>query len=283
MPDGQPARVRTSNVTAIRATRGWRRIDWREMWEYRELLYFLAWRDIQVRYKQTAIGVAWAILQPLLTMLVFTLFFGRFGKIPSDGVPYGLFTLTALVPWTFFASGLTQTANSVVDNSHLITRVYFPRLVVPIAGMISRLIDFALVFVIFLAMLPVYGIWPTEKVLALPAFVLLAMAAALGVGLWLSALNVQFRDVRYVVPFLSQLWLFSTPVAYPSSMLPDPWRTLYGINPMVGVVEGFRWSLLGVDTAPGAMIFLSTISTFALLISGIYYFHRMERSFADIV
>lgn len=280
---GPSVGTRTSRVTAIRPTSKWRGVDWRELWEYRELLYFLTWRDIQVRYKQTAIGVAWAILQPLLTMLVFTLFFGRLGKIPSDGLPYAVSALASLVPWSFFANGLTQTANSVVDNAHLVTKVYFPRLVVPIAAMMSRLVDFTLAFAVLIGVLLTYGIWPTPKVLALPAFVLLTLITALGVGLWLSAMNVKFRDVKYVVPFLTQLWLFSTPVAYPSSILPGPWRTIYGINPMVGVVEGFRWSLLGVETEPGAMIFVSTVTAFAILISGAYYFRRVERSFADIV
>jgi len=280
---GPLAGAQSLRVTEIRPTSGWQGVPWRELWEYRELAYFLSWRDIQVRYKQTAIGIAWAILQPLLTMLVFTLFFGRLGKIPSDGFPYAVFTLAALVPWTFFANGLTQTANSIIDNSNLITKVYFPRLVVPIASMMSRLVDFALAFILLICMLPAYGIWPTARVLALPAFLLLALITALGVGLWLAALNVKYRDVMYVVPFMSQIWLFCTPVAYPSSLLPEPWRTLYGINPMVGVVEGFRWSLLGEATVPWAMIIVSTVVAIFMLVSGTYYFRRMERSFADIV
>jgi lipopolysaccharide transport system permease protein len=272
-----------SKVIVIRPGRGWRGIDWRELREYRELLYFLTWRDIQVRYKQTAIGVAWAVLQPLLTMLVFTLFFGHLGKIPSDGVPYAMFALTGLVPWSFFSNGLTQIANSVVDNAQLITRVYFPRLIVPLASVLSRLIDFALAFLVLMGFLLIFEISLTAKVFLLPLFVLLALIVALGIGLWFSALNVQFRDVKYVVPFLTQLWLFLTPVVYPSSMLPASWRAVYAINPMVGVIEGFRWSLLDVDTAPGAMIFVSTVAALAVLASGLYYFRRVERGFADIV
>lgn len=284
-PDsGRPLNgISAPSLIAIRPVRGWRGIDWRELREYRELLYFLMWRDIQVRYKQTAIGVAWAILQPLLMMLVFAVFFGFLGKIPSDGMPYAVFALTALVPWSFFSNGLMQTANSVVDNSDLITKIYFPRLVVPLAAMMSRLIDFALAFLVLIAMLLAYGIWPTGRMITLPGFILLALITALGVGLWFAAMNVRFRDVKYVVPFLSQVWLFTTPVVYPSSMLPESWRAIYAINPMVGVVEGFRWALLGVETAPGNMIFVSTVTALVILISGAYYFRRMERSFADIV
>lgn len=274
---------RNPNVTAIRPVQGWRSVDWAELWAYREPLFFLAWRDIQVRYKQTVIGVVWAVLQPLLTMLIFTLIFGRLAKIPSDGLPYAVFTLAALVPWSFFSNGLIHTANSVVDNAHLITKVYFPRLVVPIASMLSRLIDFLLAFIVLIGVLLVYGISPTLRTLALPLFVVLALITALGIGLWFSALNVRFRDVKYVVPFLSQLWLFATPIAYPSSMLPESWRAVYAINPMVGVVEGFRWSLLGTETAPGAMIFVSTVAALIILIGGVFYFRRVERSFADIV
>jgi lipopolysaccharide transport system permease protein len=247
------------------------------------LLYFLTWRDIQVRYKQTVLGVIWAVLQPLLTMAVFTLFFGRLGGLPSDDLPYAIFTLAALVPWGFFANTLTQTANSIVDNSQLITKIYFPRLLVPLATVLSGLVDFALALLVLLGMQLAYGVVPTVRVLLLPAFVLLALAAALGVGLWLSAMNVQFRDVKYAVPFVSQLWLFVTPVAYPSSMVPDSWRILYAVNPMVGVVEGFRWSLLGAENAPGPLIAVSLAVTLVLLVSGAYYFRRMEKSFADVV
>lgn len=276
-------RITESNVVVIRPGRGWRGIDWREVREYRELLYFLTLRDIQVRYKQTAIGVAWAVLQPVLTMLVLTLVFGRLGKIPSDGVPYAVFALTGLVPWNFFSNGLAQITNSVVDDAQLITKVYFPRLIVPLAAVLSRLIDFALAFFVLMGFLLVYEITLTPKIFLLPVFVLLALIVALGIGLWFSALNVQYRDVKHVVPFLTQLGLFLTPVVYPSSMLPASWQPVYAINPMVGVIEGFRWSLLDVDAAPGGMIFVSTVAALAVLTSGLYYFRRVERGFADIV
>ncbi len=238
-------------VTRIRPSRGWVSLKLDELWEYRELLYFLVWRDIKVRYKQTVLGAAWAILQPFMTMVVFSLFFGKLGKIPSEGVPYPIFSFAALVPWTFFATGLGQGANSLVGSQNLIKKVYFPRLVIPIASVLSGVVDFALAFLVLLGMMLFYGIVPTLNVLWLPLLLLLALVTSLGVSLWLSALNVQFRDIRYTVPFLTQFWLFATPIAYPSSLLPEPWRTLYGLNPMVGVVEGFRWALLGTDTQPG--------------------------------
>jgi lipopolysaccharide transport system permease protein len=254
-----------------------------ELWEYRELLYFLVWRDVKVRYKQTVLGAAWAILQPLLTMVVFSLFFGKLGRIPSDGLPYPIFSFAALVPWTFFASGLGQGANSLVGSQNLIKKVYFPRLVIPISSVLAGVVDFAIAFLVLLAMMLAYGIVPTAAALWLPLLLLLALVTALGVSLWLSALNVQFRDIRYTVPFLTQLWLFATPIAYPSSLLPEPWRTVYALNPMVGVVEGFRWALLGTDTAPGPMVLASSLAALALLASGAYYFRRMEKSFADVV
>jgi lipopolysaccharide transport system permease protein len=255
----------------------------RELWEFRELLYFLIWRDVKVRYKQTALGAAWAVLQPLLTMLVFSLFFGRLAKMPSDGVPYPIFAFAALVPWTFFANGLTQGANSLVGSANLIKKVYFPRLAVPAATTLAGLVDLTIAFAVLLAMMAYYGIAPTTNIVWLPSFVLLALATAFGVSFWLSALNVQYRDVRYVVPFLTQFWLFATPIAYPSSLLHEPWRTVYGLNPMVGVVEGVRWALLGVNGAPGASIVVSIASAAALLVSGAWYFRRMERRFADVV
>lgn len=284
-----PKDVDTSTDTAaspairIRPSRGWVSLNLHELWEYRELLYFLVWRDIKVRYKQTALGAAWAIIQPFFTMVVFTLFFGGLAKIPSDGIPYPVFAYAALVPWTFFANGLNQSANSLVGSAHLITKVYFPRLAVPIATVLSGVVDFVLAFIVLLGMLLVYGILPTFNVVWLPLFLLLALVTSLGVGLWLSALNVQFRDVRYVVPFLTQIWLFATPIAYPSSLLPEAWRTLYGLNPMVGVVEGFRWALLGANTTPGPIIGVSALAASALLVSGLYYFRRMEKTFADVV
>ncbi len=270
-------------VTRIRPSRGWVSLKLDELWEYRELLYFLIWRDVKVRYKQTVLGAAWAILQPVLTMVVFSLFFGKLGKIPSDGLPYPIFSFAALVPWTFFASGLGQGANSLVGSQNLIKKVYFPRLVIPISSVLAGGVDFAIAFLVLLAMMLAYGILPTAAALWLPLLLLLALVTALGVSLWLSALNVQFRDIRYTVPFLTQLWLFATPIAYPSSLLPEPWRTVYALNPMVGVVEGFRWALLGTDTAPGPMVLASSLAALALLASGAYYFRRMEKSFADVV
>jgi lipopolysaccharide transport system permease protein len=270
-------------VTVITPSRGWVALQLEKVWEYRELLYFLTWRDIKVRYKQTVFGAAWAIIQPFFTMVVFSLFFGRLANMPSDSVPYPLFSYAALVPWTFFANGLSQSSNSLVTSANLIKKVYFPRLIIPIAAIFASAVDFVLAFTVLLVMMLFYGIMPTVNVLWLPCFLLLALTTSLGVGLWLSAMNVQFRDVRYTVPFLTQFWLFATPIAYPSSLLSEPWRTLYGINPMVGVVEGFRWALLGVATAPGPVISVSSLASLALLVSGLFYFRRMEKTFADVV
>ena len=268
----------------IQPSKGWVSLKLRELWEYRELLYFLTWRDIKVRYKQTVLGAAWAILQPFMTMVVFSLFFGNLAKIPSDGVPYPIFSYTALVPWTFFAAGLGAASNSLVGSANLIKKIYFPRLVIPISSVLSGAVDFVLAFVVLLGMMLVYGIFPTVNILLLPFFVLLAFVTALGVGLWLSAMNVQFRDVRYTVPFLTQFWMFASPIAYPSSLIEnDLLRALYGLNPMAGVVEGFRWALLDADTAPGPIIFASSAAAVLLLISGAYYFRRMEKTFADVV
>lgn len=267
----------------IAPSNGWVSLKLNELWEYRELLYFLIWRDIKIRYKQTALGAAWAIIQPFFTMVVFSLFFGRLAKVPSDGIPYPIFSFAALVPWTFFANGLGQASNSLVGSANLITKVYFPRLTIPIASVLSGVVDFLLAFVVLLGMMLYYGIVPTLNVLWLPLFLLLALIASLGVGLWLSALNVEYRDVRYVVPFITQFWLFVTPIAYPSSLLSEPWRTLYGLNPMVGVVEGFRWALLGTKTAPGPIIAVSSVAALLILITGAFYFRRMEKTFADIV
>jgi lipopolysaccharide transport system permease protein len=270
-------------VTYIRPSRGWLSLNLRDLWEYRELLYFLTWRDIKVRYKQTILGAAWAIIQPFFTMVIFSLFFGRLAKIPSDDIPYPIFSYAALVPWTFFANGLSQSSNSLVASANLLKKVYFPRLVIPISAVLGGAIDFGLAFVVLLAMMLWYGIVPTPAVFWLPLLLLLALVTALGAGLWLTAMNVQFRDVRYAVPFLVQAWMFATPIAYPSSLLDEPWRTLYGINPMAGVVEGFRWALLGTETAPGPIVLVSAVVAVALLISGAYYFRRMEKTFADVV
>jgi lipopolysaccharide transport system permease protein len=267
----------------IEPPRGWIPLNLRDLWEYRELLYFLAWRDIKVRYKQTVLGASWAILQPFFTMVVFSLFFGKLAGIPSEGLPYPIFSYAALVPWQFFANGLTGSSDSVVASANLIRKVYFPRLVIPMAAVGSGIVDFLLAFLVLLGMMAFYGIVPTVNALWLPLLLLLALVTSLGAGLWLTAMNVQFRDVRYTVPFLVNAWMFATPIAYPSSLLDEPWRTLYGINPMVGVVEGFRWALLGTETQPGSMVLVSAAVAVSLLISGAYYFRRMEKSFADVV
>ena len=270
-------------VTRIEPTKGWVALQLKELWAYRELLYFLIWRDVKVRYKQTALGAAWAIIQPVFTMIVFSLFFGRLAKIPSDGIPYPIFAYAALVPWTFFSNGLSQASNSLVGSSNLLKKVYFPRLSVPISSVLSGIIDFAIAFIVLLGMMLYYGVHPTLNVIWLPFLLLLTVITSLGVSLWLSALNVHFRDVRHMIPFLTQFWLFATPIAYPSSLLSEPWRTLYSINPMVGVVEGFRWALLGVETAPGPMLIVSLLAALALLVGGVFYFRRLEKTFADVV
>jgi lipopolysaccharide transport system permease protein len=270
-------------VIRLEPPHGWVGLKLPELWQYRELIYFLTWRDIKVRYKQTALGAAWAVIQPFFTMLVFSVFFGRLAKMPSDGIPYPIFAYAALVPWTFFASGLTQSADSLVGSANLLRKVYFPRLLIPMASVFSGMVDFVIAFGVLLAMMLFYGLTPTVNVLWLPLLVLLALVTALGVGLWLSALNVMFRDVRYVVPFVVQFWLFATPIAYPSSLLQEPWRTIYGLNPMAGVVEGFRWALLGTSTAPGPMVSVSAAVAVVMLIGGAFFFRRMERTFADIV
>jgi len=267
----------------IAPSKGWVSLKLRELWEYRELLYFLTWRDIKVKYKQTVLGAAWAIIQPFFTMVVFSLFFGKLAKVPSDGIPYPIFNYAALVPWTFFANGLTQSSNSLVTSANLLKKIYFPRLVIPISGVVSGVVDFALAFVVLLGMMVYYDITPTANVVFLPLLGLLAFVTSLGVGLWLSAMNVQFRDVRYTIPFLTQFWLFATPIAYSSSLLDEPWRTVYGINPMAGVVEGFRWALLDTNTAPGPIIIVSSLTALVILISGAFYFRRMEKTFADVV
>lgn len=267
----------------IQRSQGWAALNLHELWEYRELLYLLTWRDIKVRYKQTALGGAWAVLQPVMLMIVFSLFFGKLLNAPSDGVPYPVFTFCALLPWQLFAYALTQSGNSLVNSQQLLTKVYFPRLIIPVAAVLSGLVDFAIAFVVLLGLMLWYGIVPTLAVLTLPLFVLLAVATALAVGLWLAALNVQYRDVRHTIPFLTQFWLFATPVAYAASIVPAQWRILYGLNPMVGVVEGFRWALLGHTAGSLPLALLSAIIVGLLLFGGLVYFRRMEQTFADVV
>ena len=269
--------------TRIQPSSGWVSLQLRELWRYRELLVFFVWRDVKVRYKQTILGMAWAIIQPFFTMVIFSLFFGRLAEVPSDGLPYPVFSYAALVPWTLFANALTQASNSLIVGANMIKKIYFPRLTMPIATVLAAVVDFALAFIVLLGMMLYFGLAPTTNALWLPLFLLLALVTSLGVGLWLSALNVQFRDVRYAVPFLTQAWLFATPIAYPSSLLPEFWRPFYALNPMVGVVEGFRWALLGTESAPSVMVGVSALGALAFLISGIYYFRRMEKTFADVV
>ena len=273
----------TAPLTMIRPSKGWSPLDLKELWRYRELVYFLTWRDVKVRYKQTVLGASWAVIQPVFTMVVFSLFFGRLAGVPSDGLPYPIFSYAALVPWTFFSNGVTQSANSMVSNQNLVRRVYFPRLAIPLASVLAGLVDFAIAFLVLVGMMIYYGTALTSQVVWILPLLLLALVTALGVGLWLSSLNVQYRDVRYVTPFLTQAWLFITPIAYPSSLLAEPWRTLYGLNPMAGVVEGFRWALLGTETEPGSMLLVSSLAALAILIGGAFYFRRMERTFTDVI
>jgi lipopolysaccharide transport system permease protein len=268
--------------TVITNAQGWSGLELHELWEYRELLYFLVWRDLKVRYRQTALGALWAIIQPLFSMIIFSIFFGQLAKIPSDGVPYPVFTYTALLPWQLFAQSLAQASNSLINNGRLISKVYFPRLVIPFSSVLASVVDFGIAFTVLIGLMIYFGIVPGLTVLVLPLLLLLALVTSLGVGLWLSALNVRYRDIRYAVPFLVQFWMFATPVAYPSSLLSEPWRTVYGLNPMVGVVEGFRWALLGTNP-PGPMMVLSIIISLVIFVTGLFYFRHVEQTFADIV
>lgn len=273
----------TPPTTLLRPTKGWAQLKLREVWEYRELLYYLTWRDVIVRYKQTVLGAAWAIIQPLLAMVIFTFFFGRLAKIPSGGVPYSLFNYAALVLWTFFANGLSQGSNSLITNPELVKKVYFPRLVLPTATVLSGLVDLSLAFALLTGMMVWHGYHPTTRMFWAPVFVLLALVTCLGVTYWMSAMNVMFRDVRYTIPFITQLWMYGSPIVYPSTMVPENLRALYGINPMVGVVEGFRWALLGTPQPSASVLIASATAAFLLLLSGMYYFRRIEKVFADLI
>lgn len=270
-------------ITDIRPTRGAASLRLGELWSYRELAYFLVWRDVKVRYKQTVLGAAWAVLQPTLTMVVFSIFFGRLAGVDSGGLPYPIFAYTALLPWQLFSHALLESGNTLVTHQQMITKVYFPRLLLPLSAVLAGLVDFVIAFVVLGGLMVYYGIVPTAAIVTLPLFLLLAMTAALGAGAWLAALNVQYRDVRYTLPFLTQLWLFSTPIAYPTSLVPEAWRPLYGLNPMAGVVEGFRWALLGHGEPLPSLWAASTLSAVALLVGGVWYFRRTERTFADVV
>lgn len=268
---------------AVTATHGWAPPNLRLLWDYRELTAFLAWRDVVVRYKQSLLGVAWAVIQPLLAMIVFTVIFGRLARLPSDGVPYAVFTYSALLPWQLFSTAVTRSANSLLTSSSLLTKVYFPRLVLPIAATLAMVVDFAVSLVVFFGLLVVFRIWPGWPLLFLPLFILLAIAASLAVGIWLAALNVRFRDIAYVTPFLIQLSLYLSPVAYSAQLVPGGvWRYVYALNPLVGVIQGFRWSLVK-GPGPDSTLLVSLVVVSALLLSGIYYFRRTEKTFADIV
>ena len=271
------------SLIRISPSQGWLQLDLRELWQHRELLYFFVWRDIKVRYKQTAIGAAWAVLQPFLTMVVFSLFFGVLARIPSQGLPYPIFYYSALMHWMYFASSLQNATNTVVEQQRVITKVYFPRLILPLAAVVSGLLDFAIGFVFFLGMMMYYHIVPTWAILLLPVFLLVAVLTALGMGMWLSALNAIYRDVRYVVPFLVQFWMFASPVAYPSSLVPEHWRWLYGLNPMASVIEGFRWALTGQGQPPNLLLIASAGAVLLITAGGMVYFHKVEATIADVV
>jgi len=266
----------------IEPARGWQALELRDLWKYRELLYFLTWRDIKVRYKQTVLGVGWAVIQPILTMVIFSVIFGQLAKLPSEGIPYPIFTYAALLPWQLFAFALTNSSNSLISSQNLVSKVYFPRLIIPIASVLPGLVDFAISFVVFAGMMIFYHVPLTMRTVTLPLFLLLALASALAVGLWLSALNVAYRDIRYVVPFLTLAWQYATPVAYSSTLIPERWRLLFGLNPMTGVVEGFRWALLGKGDV-GGLFWVSVAIIVILLVSGLAYFKRMEATFADVI
>ena len=281
-PEKGEAPAARGAVTVIRPRRGWAALDLRELWQFRELLYTLAWRDIKVRYKQTALGAAWAVLQPLTAMIIFTLFLGRLAKLPSDGLPYPLFTYAGLLLWQFFARALGEASTSLVANERIVTKVYFPRLILPASVVLAGLLDFLIAAGLLVVLMFYYGHAPGWTIAVAPLFIALAVVLALGVSFWFSALDVEFRDVRYTLPFLTQVWLFATPVVYPSSLVPEGWRALYGLNPMVGVIEGFRWAVLGTAAPPdAAMLVVSGIVTAVLFVTGMAFFRRMERTFAD--
>lgn len=269
-------------VMIIRPSKGWIPHDLKELWDYRDLIYFFSWRDIKLRYKQTALGFSWAIIQPFLAMVVFTLFFGNLAKVPSDGVPYPIFAYAALLPWTLFSEGMTRSTNSMVLNSNIIKKVYFPRLILPISGILSPIVDFVIAFTILVGMIIYYGIYPTMNVIWLPAFLLLAIITSLGIGIWLTALNAMYRDFQYIVPFLVQIWMYASPVVYSASIVPSKYQILYALNPMAGVIEGFRWAILGTE-APSIIILVSALISILLLVTGVLYFTHIEKTLSDVV
>ncbi len=272
------------NVVYLRPPHGWASLNLSDLWHFRELIYFMTWRDLKVRYKQTLLGASWAILRPFLSMVVFSIFFGGLAKVPSDGVPYPIFSYTGLLPWELFATALSVASRSLTQNSNMITKIYFPRVILPLSSILAGVVDFLIALVVLLGMMLYFKITPTIHIWVVPLLLLLTVIAALGVGLWLSALNVQYRDVGYVTPFLTQIWLFITPIAYPASLVPAKWKLLYALNPMTGVVEGFRWAVLGtLPSAPVNLLLISTAVSLALLVSGMMYFRHMERTFADMI
>jgi lipopolysaccharide transport system permease protein len=279
-----PPRVnQTGQTVVIEPVKGLFHMDLGAVWEYRELLYFLVWRDIKVRYKQTAIGAVWAVLQPLLTMMIFALIFGRFAKIPSDNIPYPIFAFAGLLPWTYFSQAITRSGMSLVGDANLVRKIYFPRLIIPMSAVIAPLVDLMLSFVILVALMVWYRVSPTWAIFTLPFFLLLGVLAAVGASLWLSALNVRYRDVGHAIPFLVQFWMYASPIAYPVSIVPKTWRLLYSLNPMAGVVEGFRWGLLGKESPDFTSIAIGGVVVVILVVSGLIFFKRMERTFADVV
>jgi lipopolysaccharide transport system permease protein len=271
------------HVTEIRPREGFLNLDLRSVWQYRELLYFLIWRDLKVRYKQAAIGAAWAILQPLIALAIFTAVFGYFAKLPSDGIPYPVFALAALLPWTYFAEALRRGATGLVDDSDLIRKIYFPRLVIPLAMVVAPAVDLAISFTLLVVMMAWYGIAPTGNIVFLPFFLFLSLGLALALGLWLGPINVRYRDIKHTLPFVIQVWMYASPVVYPTSMIPEQWRLLYSLNPMVGVIEGFRWALLDTSAPDFQVIGIGVFVVTGLLLGGIVYFRKMERFFADVI
>jgi lipopolysaccharide transport system permease protein len=268
----------------IKPSSGLAALNLRDLWVYRELVFFMIWRDIKVRYKQTLLGAAWAVIQPVMTMLVFNFLFGTIAKVPTDGIPYPIFAYTALLPWGLFVTALNQASRSLTSNNNMITKIYFPRLVLPVASVLAGLVDFAIAFVILIGLMWYYDVKPTLSVIwTLPLFLLLAILTALGVALWLSAINVKYRDVNYALPFLTQFWLFITPVAYSANVISEKWQLVYSLNPMAGVVNGFRWALLSAGDGPDAALWVSVAISLVVLVSGVFYFRNMERTFADTI
>lgn len=278
-----PIKKTSSDIVLIQPSKKWVPLDWKELWRYRELIYFLTWRGIKVRYAQTLLGFSWVIIQPIMNMVVLNFLFGNIANIPTDGIPRPIFTLSGVLIWGLFSRGIGDAGRSMVANRNMITKIYFPRLILPFSSVLSGLFDFVISFAILIGMMVWYKIVPTSNIWTLPLFMLLAIITSLGVGLWLAPLNVHYRDIRYIIPFITQMWMFITPVAYPASEIPDAMRTIYALNPMVGVVEGFRWALLGNEARPGPEIWISIVIGVVLFITGLYYFRKMERTFADMV